>query len=142
MSETIRALAAFESKGELKPFEYTPGPLGDEQVEITVENCGICHSDLSMQNNDWGMTAYPFVPGHEVVGRVAALGSRTKRLKVGDRVGLGWFAASCGACTQCLSGSQNLCATAEQRPNTPRLSTSNSLFITNSDLEIILVNKC
>jgi alcohol/geraniol dehydrogenase (NADP+) len=114
MSETIRALAAFEPKGELKPFEYTPGPLGDEQVEIAVESCGICHSDLSMQNNDWGMTAYPFVPGHEVVGRVTARGSRTKRLNVGDRVGLGWFSASCGACAQCLSGSQNLCSTAEQ----------------------------
>jgi uncharacterized zinc-type alcohol dehydrogenase-like protein len=66
-----------------------------------------------MLDNEWGMTAYPFVPGHEVVGKVVALGDHTKRLKVGDRVGLGWYSNSCGCCSQCLSGNQNLCATAE-----------------------------
>lgn len=114
MSSTpIKALAAFGPKEPLKPFEFDPGPLGSEQVEITVENCGICHSDLSMLDNEWGMSGYPFVPGHEIVGRVVALGEHTKRLKVGDRVGLGWYSASCGCCGQCLSGNQNLCLTAE-----------------------------
>ena len=113
MPTPIKALAALGAKQPLQPFEYTPGPLGDEQVEIAVESCGICHSDLSMLDNDWGMTAYPFVPGHEVVGKVVALGEHTKRLKIGDRVGLGWFSGSCGACEQCLSGNQNLCLKAE-----------------------------
>lgn len=113
MATPIQALAAKAANQPLEPFEFTPGPLGCEEAEIAVESCGICHSDLSMLGNEWGMTAYPFVPGHEVVGKVVALGDHTKRLKLGDRVGLGWFSASCGACPSCLSGSQNLCATAE-----------------------------
>lgn len=113
MSNTIHALAAFGPKQTLQSFEYDLGPLGAEQVEIAVESCGICHSDLSMLDNDWGISSYPFVPGHEVVGKVVALGEHTKRLKIGDRVGLGWNSGSCGACAQCLSGNQNLCPTAE-----------------------------
>ena len=113
MTTTIHALAASGAKQPLQPFDFTPGPLGDEQVEIAVESCGICHSDLSMLDNDWGMTAYPFVPGHEAIGKIVALGDHTKRLKIGDRVGLGWFSSSCGACGECLSGNQNLCLSAE-----------------------------
>jgi uncharacterized zinc-type alcohol dehydrogenase-like protein len=67
-----------------------------------------------MLENDWGMTVYPFVPGHEVAGRISAIGGKVKGLKVGQRVGLGWFAESCMGCSQCLSGNHNLCATAEQ----------------------------
>ena len=113
MSHTIYALAALGAQQKLQSFEYDPGPLGPEQVEIAVESCGICHSDLSMLDNEWGIATYPFVPGHEIVGRVVALGDHTKRVKIGDRVGLGWYSGSCGACAQCLSGNQNLCASAE-----------------------------
>ncbi|MGB0579659.1 MAG: NADPH-dependent aldehyde reductase Ahr [Limisphaerales bacterium] len=113
MSNTIHALAAFEPKQPLQAFEYAPGDLRSEQVEVAVESCGICHSDLSMLDNDWGMTAYPFVPGHEIVGKVVAIGDHIKRLKVGDHVGIGWFSESCGTCPACLAGDQNLCATAE-----------------------------
>ena len=113
MSNSIHALAALGAKQKLQSFEYDPGPLGSEQVEIAVESCGICHSDLSMLDNEWGIATYPFVPGHEIVGRVVALGDHTKRLKIGDRVGLGWYSGSCGACAQCLSGNQNLCAATE-----------------------------
>jgi uncharacterized zinc-type alcohol dehydrogenase-like protein len=113
MSTTIKALAALGPEQALQPFEYTPGPLGDEQVEIAVESCGVCHSDLSMLDNDWGFSAYPFVPGHEAIGTVVAIGEHTKRVKIGDRVGLGWYSGSCGECDQCLSGNQNLCLKAE-----------------------------
>jgi uncharacterized zinc-type alcohol dehydrogenase-like protein len=113
MNTPIQAYAATAAKQALQPFEYTPGPLGDGEVEIAVESCGICHSDLSMLDNEWGMTAYPLVPGHEVVGRIVAMGDHAKRHKVGDRVGLGWYSASCGSCASCLSGYQNLCASAE-----------------------------
>jgi alcohol/geraniol dehydrogenase (NADP+) len=109
----IRAYAATAAKGELKPFEYEPGPLGEEQVEIAVSHCGICHSDLSMLENNWGMTKYPFVPGHEAAGTVAAVGSRVTTVKPGDRVGLGWYSKSCLKCRHCMGGDQNLCATAE-----------------------------
>ena len=105
----IKAYAAFEKGGELKPFEYDPGDLGSHEVEIEVESCGICHSDLNMLNNDWEMTAYPFVPGHEVAGRIAEVGTDLKHLKVGQRVGLGWHSAYCMTCESCRSGDYNLC---------------------------------
>lgn len=105
----IKALAAKSAGAPLEPFEFELPELGAEEVEIDVEYCGICHSDLSMWNNDWGQTEYPFVPGHEVIGTVAKVGDAAKKLKVGDRVGLGWISGSCMACQQCLSGNQNLC---------------------------------
>jgi alcohol/geraniol dehydrogenase (NADP+) len=110
----IRAYAAAGPGGPLEPFEYDPGALGAEQVEIEVEHCGICHSDLSMLDNEWRNTAYPFVPGHEVVGRVAAAGGQVKGLRVGDRVGLGWIAGSCQHCRQCLGGDPHLCRDKEE----------------------------
>ncbi|MBF2018882.1 MAG: NAD(P)-dependent alcohol dehydrogenase [Hydrococcus sp. C42_A2020_068] len=109
----IRAYAAREPGAKLEPFEYEPDPLGEEEVEIQVEYCGICHSDLSMLNNDWGMTRYPFVPGHEIIGTIAALGDRVKQLKLGQRVGLGWYSRSCMTCEWCMGGNHNLCQTAE-----------------------------
>ena len=110
---TIHAYAAMATGGSLQPFSFDPGEIGPEEVEIKVSHCGICHSDLSMLDNEWGMSQYPFVPGHEVTGTVAALGEAAKGLKLGQRVGLGWFAQSCLACHQCLSGDQHLCATAQ-----------------------------
>jgi uncharacterized zinc-type alcohol dehydrogenase-like protein len=109
----IKAYAANEPGGKLEPFEYDPGELGADQVEIAVDYCGICHSDISMLNNDWGMTAYPFVPGHEVAGRIAQVGENVTTLAVGDKVGLGWHSAYCHTCESCHSGDHNLCATAE-----------------------------
>ena len=102
--------AATEPGGQLEKFQYDIGPLGDHQVDVKVENCGICHSDISMLDNHWGMTTYPFVPGHEVVGTVEAVGSHVKNLKPGQRVGVGWVASSCGTCESCMTGHQNLCA--------------------------------
>jgi uncharacterized zinc-type alcohol dehydrogenase-like protein len=109
----IKAYAATKPGAELEPFEYDPGTLGDHDVEIDVEYCGICHSDLSMLNNEWGITQYPFVPGHEVAGKISAVGNHVKTLKVGDRVGLGWHSAYCGECHTCMSGDHNLCGSAQ-----------------------------
>jgi uncharacterized zinc-type alcohol dehydrogenase-like protein len=106
---TIHAWAAHAAGARLEPFEYDPGPLGDEQVEIAIEHCGICHSDLSMLDNEWGMTVYPFVPGHEGIGRVVARGPQALGLSVGQRVGIGWNAHSCLHCAQCIAGRQHLC---------------------------------
>ena len=110
---TIKAYAATAAKAPLTPFEYEAGPLGDEHVEIAVSYCGICHSDLSMLDNEWGMSAYPLVAGHEIVGKITAVGDHVKNLQVGQTVGLGWFSGSCMSCPQCLGGDQNLCTTAE-----------------------------
>lgn len=109
----IQAYAALAAGAELRSYEYDPGELAHDQVEIAVEYCGICHSDLSMLDNEWGMTRYPFVPGHEVAGRISAVGSGVSRFKVGDRVGLGWHSAFCNECGSCMTGDHNLCSSAE-----------------------------
>jgi uncharacterized zinc-type alcohol dehydrogenase-like protein len=106
----IKAYAATSPGAPLEPFEFEPGPLGDEQVEIAVDYCGICHSDLSMIHNHWGMTQFPLVPGHEISGRIVAAGPKVKNVKVGDRVGVGWFSGSCMSCHDCMDGDHNLCA--------------------------------
>ncbi|MCV2884123.1 NAD(P)-dependent alcohol dehydrogenase [Aestuariibacter sp. AA17] len=108
----IKAYAAMSQGGKLEAFEYDPGPLHADEVEIDVESCGICHSDLSMLDNEWGMTEYPFVPGHEVVGIIKQVGKNVTQLEVGQRVGLGWHAGYCSTCHTCQSGDHNLCSSA------------------------------
>lgn len=105
----VQAFAAHKAHGPLEPFEFEPGPLPPEHVDIRVHYCGICHSDLSMLDNEWQMTGYPFVPGHEIVGTVAARGELVDNVEVGQTVGLGWFSQSCMTCHDCLSGDHNLC---------------------------------
>jgi uncharacterized zinc-type alcohol dehydrogenase-like protein len=90
-----------------------PAPLGDEEVEVAVEHCGLCHSDLSVFNNDWGISQFPAVLGHEAIGRITALGPSAKARRVGQRVGVGWFSGSDMHCRQCLSGNHHLCPQAE-----------------------------
>ncbi len=85
------------------------GPLGAEDVEVAVEHCGLCHSDVSILDNDWGISQFPAVLGHEVVGKITALGPNAKGLKVGQRVGVGWFSGSDMYCHQCMSGNHHLC---------------------------------
>ena len=109
----IRAFAAQEKGAPLTPFEYEPPELSPGQVDIDVRYCGICHSDLSMIDDEWGISAYPLVAGHEVTGTVAAVGEGVTHLRQGQPVGLGWYAGSCMHCRECLSGDHNLCTTAE-----------------------------
>lgn len=113
MTMTIKTYAALKAGGELEPYEYDPGELAEDEVEINISSCGICHSDLSMLHNDWEMTEYPFVPGHEIVGNIGAVGERVTQLKPGQTVGLGWFSRSCMTCSQCMTGNHNLCPSAE-----------------------------
>ncbi|MDP0500442.1 MAG: NAD(P)-dependent alcohol dehydrogenase [Verrucomicrobiota bacterium JB022] len=110
----IHAYAIKEKGGKLEPFEYDPGPLGPYSVEIEVDHCGVCHSDLSMTQNDWGMTKYPLIPGHEVSGRIGAVGEMVEHLKVGQRVGLGWHKGYCLHCEHCMDGDHNLCPDAAE----------------------------
>lgn len=109
----VNAYAAKEPKSKLEPYSYEAGEIGAEQVDIKVLYCGICHSDLSMINNEWGMSQYPLVPGHEIVGEVVAAGDAVKNVKIGDKVGMGWLSASCMSCNQCMEGSHNLCKSNE-----------------------------
>ena len=116
----IRAWAAPAAGKKLERYDYEPGPLGAEEVDIAVEHCGLCHSDLSMIDNDWKFSAYPLVPGHEAVGRIVAMGAQVKGLRLGQRVGVGWTSSSCLHCAPCVGGDQHLCgdsrATISGRP--------------------------
>lgn len=109
----IQGLAVHAAGAELLPYHYDPGKLGSQEVEIAITHCGICHSDLHLISNDWGISQFPFIPGHEVVGTVAAVGGEVSSHQVGQRVGLGWQSNSCGRCEWCLRGMENLCADAE-----------------------------
>lgn len=108
---TIKSYAVKEKGADLVLWEYDAGALLPEDVEVKVDYCGICHSDLSMIDNEWGISQYPLVAGHEVIGRVVALGSTAanKGLKIGQKVGIGWTARSCGHCDACISGSHVNC---------------------------------
>lgn len=107
----IKSYAAHQAGAELALHEYDAGDLLPQDVEVKVEYCGVCHSDLSMIDNEWGFSQYPLVAGHEIIGRVHALGSEAenKGLKIGQRVGIGWTARSCGHCDACISGNQVNC---------------------------------
>jgi len=112
MATTFKAWAALNAKEKLQPYEYTPEPLADDQIEVKVTHNGLCHSDIHMKDNDWSCSSYPFIPGHEVIGNVVALGANAEKisgLKIGDRVGYGWIRDSCGFCECCVEGQENLC---------------------------------
>ena len=109
----IQGLAVHAAGAELLPYGYEPGTLGPQEVEIAISHCGICHSDIHLISNDWGISQYPFIPGHEIVGTVAAVGQSVRTLTVGKRVGLGWQSNSCGECEWCVRGMENLCPSAE-----------------------------
>jgi uncharacterized zinc-type alcohol dehydrogenase-like protein len=109
----IQGLAVHAAGAELLPYHYDPGKLGTHEVEIAITHCGVCHSDLHLISNDWGISQYPFIPGHEVIGTVAAIGSEVRSFEIGQRVGLGWQSNSCGRCEWCMRGMENLCPEAE-----------------------------
>ena len=106
----VQAYAAKAAKNALQPFAFDLGELGPEEVDVQVTHCGICHTDVAMVDNEWGLSVYPVVPGHEVVGAVAAVGANVSRLKVGQRVGVGALCGSCMQCEWCEGGKQHVCA--------------------------------
>ena len=110
---TITVWQATEAGGRL---ERSTRPLlepAQDELVLEVLHCGLCHSDLSMLDNDWGMSAYPLVPGHEVVGRVVQVGAGVDPGVIGELRGLGWISGSCSHCGQCLGGTGNLCSSLE-----------------------------
>jgi uncharacterized zinc-type alcohol dehydrogenase-like protein len=112
MSE-IQGLAAHAAGAQLLPLRYSPGELGAYEIEVRVSHCGVCHSDLNLIDNDWGISQYPFIPGHEIVGAVTALGSAVRDHTLGERVGIGWQADSCHFCEWCRAGEEHLCPKAQ-----------------------------
>ena len=109
----VEAYAVFEPKGELKPYKYELEKLLPNEVVIDVLYCGLCHSDLNMIDNDWGISTYPLVAGHEVIGKVSELGSEVTNFTIGQNVGLGWHCDYCHNCDECNDDDHNLCKKAQ-----------------------------
>ena len=105
----IHGYAATQAKRSLEKFSYEAGEPGPREVRIAVEYCGICHSDIHMIDNDWGISTYPLIPGHEIVGTVMEIGSLATKFSVGDRVGLGWQCGACMDCEWCVRGEEPCC---------------------------------
>ena len=105
----IQGYACKEKGGQLETFEYQPQELAADEVEVEVEFCGICHSDLSMIDNEWGISSYPFIPGHEAIGEIVAVGTQVSEERLGQRVGVGWQSGSCNHCRNCGVGKESLC---------------------------------
>ncbi len=109
-NNSVAAFAAIKAGGPLEPWKFETSALGSHEVDIDVTHCGVCHTDLHLVDNDFGITSYPFVPGHEAVGTVKAIGNEVTHLTAGQRVGVGWQRGTCGECEWCIKGLQNLCA--------------------------------
>ena len=108
----IQCYVAKKEKGRLEKFEYEPKPLAPFDIEIKITHCGICHSDIHLIDNDWQLSEYPLVPGHEIVGTVTDVGVGVKKFTAGQRVGVGWQCGACWHCDMCISGEHNLCHSA------------------------------
>jgi alcohol dehydrogenase (NADP+) len=106
----VKAYATHGAHLPLEPFEFERRLLGPQDVSIHILYCGICHSDIHTARSEWGPTAYPCVPGHEIVGRVTQVGKKVKKFKSGDIVGVGCFVDSCGKCHSCKSDEEQFCA--------------------------------
>ncbi|WP_018719517.1 NAD(P)-dependent alcohol dehydrogenase [Arhodomonas aquaeolei] len=107
--DQVAAYAAYSADSPLAPFTLerrTPRP---DDVAIDILYCGVCHSDLHFARDDWGMTRYPIVPGHEIIGRVSAVGTDVTGFQVGDMVGVGCMVDSCRECQPCRDGLEQLC---------------------------------
>lgn len=104
-----KAYAAQDARSALAPFEIERRAPGANDVQIEILYCGVCHSDLHTARNEWKNTIYPSVPGHEIVGRVVAVGDQVRNFKVGDLAGVGCMVDSCGHCPACGEGEENYC---------------------------------
>ena len=103
------AYAAAAAGSPLAPFSIERREPGPRDVLIDIAYCGVCHTDIHQARDEWGGSIFPMVPGHEIVGRVAGVGSEVAKYKVGDVVGVGCFVDSCGHCPQCDAGEEQYC---------------------------------
>lgn len=106
---TTKAFAAHSAESPLEPIRFDRRALRPDDVAIEIEYCGVCHTDIHFAQNDWGFTQYPVVPGHEIIGRVTAVGDKVTAYREGDRVGVGCMVDSCRSCSACESGLEQYC---------------------------------
>jgi uncharacterized zinc-type alcohol dehydrogenase-like protein len=109
MAKNILGYAAHSATTALAPFQFQRRDQRKNDVEIEIQYCGVCHSDLHQVRNDWGNSIYPMVPGHEIVGKVNSVGTEVTKFKVGDIVGVGCMVDSCQTCPSCEQGFEQYC---------------------------------
>lgn len=109
MTLNVLGWAAQSPKAAMAPWRFERRDPRPDDVVIEILYCGVCHSDLHNVQNDWGFSTYPMVPGHEIIGRVSAIGADVTRFAVGDRVGVGCMVDSCFACDPCEDGEEQYC---------------------------------
>ncbi|MCB1112972.1 MAG: NAD(P)-dependent alcohol dehydrogenase [Chlamydiales bacterium] len=108
-TKTIPAYAATSAKSPLGPFKFEARTVGPKDIQIEILYCGVCHSDLHIARNEWNFTTYPVVPGHEIVGKVTAVGDQVSEFKVGDIAAVGCMVDSCRTCSCCKEGEEQYC---------------------------------
>ncbi len=106
---TAKAYAATSPKAPLTPFQFERRAVGPRDVQIEIAYCGICHSDIHQVRDEWGGSKYPMVPGHEIVGKVTAVGADVKTFEVGDSAGVGCLVDSCRTCPSCQRNLEQFC---------------------------------
>jgi len=104
-----KAYAAMAASEDLVPWDFTRRNVGPHDVLIEILYCGVCHTDIHFVRNDFGMSMYPLVPGHEIVGRVLNIGDHVKKYKAGDTVGIGCLVESCRECDNCKNEQEQYC---------------------------------
>lgn len=105
----VKAYAAYDAATPLRPYTFERKEVGANQVQIEILYSGVCHSDIHTAKGDWGPAIYPLVPGHEIVGRITAIGDDVSKFKVGELAGVGCFVDSCRTCQNCKSGEEQFC---------------------------------
>lgn len=109
MTNLTKAYAAFTSSTPLAPYNLKRRELRENDIEIEITNCGVCHSDIHQIKNEWGNARYPMVPGHEIVGIVKKIGSKVTKFKIGDHAGVGCLVDSCQTCNSCVQDLEQFC---------------------------------
>ena len=105
----VKAYAVTSKSANLEPFQIKRRDLTENDVEIDITYCGVCHSDIHTARNEWKNTSYPVVPGHEIIGRVVKVGDKVKNFKTGDLVGVGCLVDSCRKCSACKDDLEQYC---------------------------------
>ncbi|KAF5747194.1 cinnamyl alcohol dehydrogenase 6 isoform X1 [Tripterygium wilfordii] len=112
-TQTVSGWAAHDSSGKITPYIFKRRENGANDVTIKILYCGICHTDIHYLKNDWGISMYPVVPGHEIIGLITEVGRNVKGFKLGEKVGVGCLAASCLECEFCKDSQENYCDKAQ-----------------------------
>ncbi|MHA8080314.1 NAD(P)-dependent alcohol dehydrogenase [Aquirufa regiilacus] len=105
----VKGYGATSAEVPVAPIVFERREVGPHDIQIDIEYCGVCHSDIHMVRSEWGPSIYPIVPGHEIVGKVVAVGAHVTKFKVGQTAGVGVFVDSCRECPSCQKGKEQYC---------------------------------